>query len=83
MKRVAPGGATFIDLWTAFADGLISIDQLLFAIHKAWCQCVAYLEGTNDAFHFLLAEFTSAFAAEYSVVLIHTSAPLRYKNPET
>jgi hypothetical protein len=39
----------------AFADGLISIEQLLFVIHKAWCQRVAYPECTSDAFHFLLA----------------------------
>jgi hypothetical protein len=54
-----------------FANGLISIKELLLAIHKAGCECAADFEGAGDGFHFLFAEFASTPAGEYAIILVH------------
>jgi hypothetical protein len=60
------------NLWSALANGLIAIEQLLFAVYKAWCKGVAYFESAGDGFHFLLGKLASAHAIEDSIVLVHS-----------
>jgi len=70
----------------AFADGLISIEQLLFAVDKTWRQrMLPKFKRARDGFHFLWAELASAPAGEYSVVLIHDFTPCWFfeHRPET
>src|SRR4029077_11762821 len=63
------GGAASTPPWfesaTAFADGLISVEQLLLFVHKARCQRVICLKSPGDDFHFLFRELTRADTAEY------------------
>jgi hypothetical protein len=59
------------DLRSALANGLVAIEELLFAVHKAWCERAADFEGAGHGFHFLLAEFASTPAGEYAIVLVH------------
>jgi hypothetical protein len=66
-SRAPPGNRS----WTTFANGLISIKELLFAVHKAGCERAAGFEGAGHGFHFLLAEFASTPAGEYAIVLVH------------
>jgi len=58
-------------LRSALANGLIAIEELLFAVHKAGCKRAAGFESAGDGFHFLLTKFASAPAGEYAIVLIH------------
>jgi hypothetical protein len=44
---------------------------LLFAVHKAGCERASGFKGTGDAFHFLLAEFASAPAGKYAIIVVH------------
>jgi hypothetical protein len=60
------------DLWSALANGLVAIEQLLFLVDKAWSQGVAYLKRTLYGLHFLFSQFTSAYTTKHPVVLVHT-----------
>src|SRR5215470_20302575 len=64
---------------TALAYLLITVEQLLFAVDKAWRQrMLPKFKRARDGFHFLFAELPSAHASDYSVVLIHSFAPYLY-----
>jgi hypothetical protein len=70
--QVAPHGAPCrFDLWSALANGLVAIEQLLLLIDKARSQGAAYLKRTLYGFDFLFSQFTSAHTAKHSVVRIH------------
>jgi hypothetical protein len=56
---------------TTFSYGLIAIEQLLFAVYETWCEGTADFEGAGNGLHLLLAEFASAPAGEYAIVLVH------------
>jgi hypothetical protein len=56
---------------TTFTNGLISIKELLFAVHKAGCKRAADFESAGHGFHFLLTKFASTPAGEYAIVLVH------------
>jgi hypothetical protein len=43
----------------------------LFAVHKTGCERAADFEGAGNAFHFLLAEFASAPAGKYAIIMVH------------
>jgi hypothetical protein len=71
-SQAAPSkGAAWDRSRTTLANGLISIKELLFAVHKAGSQRVADCEGAGHGFHFLLTEFASTPAGEYAIVLVH------------
>jgi hypothetical protein len=59
------------DLWSAFPNGLVATDQLLFLIDKAQRRGVAHYKRTLHGVDFLFAEFTGAHAAKHPVVRIH------------
>jgi hypothetical protein len=55
---------------TAFTNGLVAIEQLLFLVDKARSQGVA-LKRTLYGFHFLLTEFACAPAGKYAIIIVH------------
>src|SRR6478672_10872982 len=57
---------------SAFANGLVAIEQLLFLIDKARGQGMAHAKRALHGIHFLFREFTSADATEYAIVLVHS-----------
>jgi hypothetical protein len=59
------------DLWSALANGLVAIQQLLFLVDKARSQGVAYLKRTLYGLDFLFSQFTSADTIQHPVVLAH------------
>jgi hypothetical protein len=60
-----------LDLWSAFSNGLVATDQLLFLIDKAQRRGVAHYKRTLHGVDFLFAKFTSAHTTKHSVVRIH------------
>jgi hypothetical protein len=60
------------DLWSALANGLVAIEQLLFLVDKARSQGVAYLKRTLYGLDFLFSQFTSARTAKHSIIRIHS-----------
>jgi len=58
-------------LWSAFPNGLVAIEQLLFLVDKARSQGVAYLKRTLHGVDFLFGKFTGAHTAKHPIVVIH------------
>jgi hypothetical protein len=55
---------------TAFADLLVAVQQVPITIDNAWRQRVR-AKRARDCHDFLLRQFASASAAEYSIVMLH------------
>jgi len=60
------------NLWSAFPNGLVAIEQLLFLVDKARSQGVAHLKRTLHGVDFLFGKFTGAHTTKHPIVLIHT-----------
>jgi hypothetical protein len=59
------------NLWSAFSNGRVAIEQLLFLVDKARSQGVAYLKRTLHGLDFLFGKVTGAHTTKHPVVRIH------------
>jgi len=75
-KQAAPArDAAWNESGTAFSNGLIAIEELLFAVHKTRCERAADFKSAGNGFYFLLAEFASAPAGEHAIIMVHKFLP--------
>jgi hypothetical protein len=68
-KQAAPRAAP---LQLALTNGGISIPVMWSGADSAGCKSA---HGSINAIGFLLGQLTSAFAAEYAIILVHTFTP--------